>query len=591
MTLLKIPNIMNFKISLAVLSFASSLGLSAQGLHQEINVDREIVPIKREAVRLNALPKLELLPVAKPHLSFSDKVVTTNVPTTITTLNPVAFVDDLSSPPYRGYVVLGVGTPLFKGTLSAGYRAIDNKNTRLSVYGQYDGDVYTQRMHYADAGERKLYWRDHTATLASDFHHTVGSVSNIDARLDYTYAYNNLLFGTSTYGRNVSNAGAKFDFSSSFESLDYKVGFSYRHFGFYHLNHASASDFFDGLKKPVHQNMFEIDFCGKVAVSDNSSLSVDIDADFLRSSPSMRPLFPYEDVAYKGTNTRGLFSITPHYNFKSNAFKGRVGLQIDMSFNNGTFFHLAPEASIAWTPTQMFGAEIKAFGGSELNSLATLYGLTPYISPFMAYRQSHLPLVLDGRVTIGPLFGASLDIFGGYTVANSWLMPLFAPVLPGGAVFEETDLRAYHVGAAISYEYRNIFSVRASYETAPNSYEHSYFAWRDRARHVVNAEMKLRPWRALLFNAGWQFRSGRRVYETVKREIGDPGAITSLTYYDNVSHRLDAVSILYLGATYSINERLSVFVRGENILNHHFSYLGGRYSQGANVILGASYKF
>ena len=125
--------IMNIRIASVSLGLILPLCTFAQGLHKEINVEQKIEPVKREAARINLLPSLQLPPVARPQLSFSDRVVTAHVPNTINTLDPVAFGDRLYVSPYRGYVALGLGAPLFNATFSAGYRAIDNDRTATST--------------------------------------------------------------------------------------------------------------------------------------------------------------------------------------------------------------------------------------------------------------------------------------------------------------------------------------------------------------------------------------------------------------------------------------------------------------------------
>lgn len=588
---------MNTRIAAIALSLAAALPSFAQGLHKEINVEQEIVPVKRDAARINTLPILRLSPIEKPRLAFSDRVVTASVPNTFAILDPVVFGDKLYTSPYRGYVALGLGAPLFNAAFSAGYRAVDNDKTRLSIWSQYDGDVYTQKIRPEGADDsRKLYWRDHTASIGADLHQAVGAKSFIDAGLDYTYAYHNVPVAFTSYGQNVSRIGARAIFSSHTDALEYSAGLRYRHFGFYHLS--TPEGFFvdlggDTQADParVRQNLFGADIRTLLPFSDCSSVSLDIDASFLRSGGSLTPVYPFETVSVNGSSTRGLLSFTPHYDYKSSDFKARLGARIDLSINDGKAFHIAPEASLAWTPSQLFGFEVTARGGSSLNSLSDLYDITPYISSFMTYGSSHIPYAFDGRITVGPFFGGYIEFFGGYAKADSWLMPAYADNLAAGAIFDSVDLSAWHFGAALGYDYRKLLSARVSYETAPNDYDHSFYEWRDRARHVVNAELKLRPIEPLLVTLGWEFRGGRRLFEPVTEIIGTPSADRPLVAVTNVAHSLGCVSDLSVGASYMVTEPLTIFARGENLLNRRYSHIGLRYSQGTAVFIGASLKF
>ena len=128
--------------------FASILALSfaapavGQELHKDITVEQEVTPSRRDAARITVLPTVSLAPVKATGLSYSNKVVTTRVPNTFTTLDPVAWGDGVFTTPYRGYLDLGVGGPLMIGDVSAGYRIVDRSATRLNLWGQYNGDVY-----------------------------------------------------------------------------------------------------------------------------------------------------------------------------------------------------------------------------------------------------------------------------------------------------------------------------------------------------------------------------------------------------------------------------------------------------------------
>lgn len=585
--------IMKSRISLLPLFILSTASVSAQGLHQQIKVEREIIPVKREASRLNILPQLQLSPLPPTQLNYSDKVITANVPNTFTMLAPVAWGEKLYTSPYRGYLAFGVGAPTAVATVSAGYKALDSDRTRLSIFGQYDGDIYTSKYQSPGVADRTLYWRDHTATIESTLSHAVGSRSSIDAGADYTYAYHNIPLLDSSFGQNSSRAGIKAGFNSRNDSYSYRIGLNYRHFGFYHqsIHNQAVADILDHGFKPLRQNLFGADITGSTSLSESSSVALDVDASFLRTGVSATPDFALDDELIRAASTRGLIRFTPHYDYKSSTVHARLGAELDLSINDGRIFHIAPEASLAWTPTQYTGFEIKAIGGAELNSLASLFEVTPYLNPYLSYGLSHIPFNIDARISLGTIFGGSIEFFGSYAKADSWLMPALSPSLPGGALFEATDISAFRFGTALAYKYRNSLSARVTYETAPNSYSHSYYAWRDRSRHVVKAQLELRPISPLTFTAGWEFKAGRRIFETVAIPVGDPDAVNPLVTYIHTPHSLGCISNLSLGGAYALSPSFTIFARGENLLSRRFSHIGLRYSQGAFGLIGASLKF
>ncbi|WP_297072481.1 TonB-dependent receptor [uncultured Duncaniella sp.] len=589
---------MNTKIALITLALAATpFAAFSQGLHKEINVDQKIDPLKRDASRINVLPTLQLPSIGNNGLPFSDRVVTSSIPKDFQVLAPLAYGDKLYISPYRGYVALGLGTPLFNSALSAGYRILDSDKTRLSLWGEYNGDIYTTKTsvpHLAMEGassEIKNYWRDHSATVGADFHTLVGKTSALNAGLVYNYAYHTNPLEFSTFGQNISRVNGQVGFTSNGEGIRYSAALHYGHFGFYHSTLARTGYAIPEAypEKGVRQNLFGFSGLISLPFGESSSIGLDVDADFLRSTPHIHPLYPYlapTDISGKASSTSGLVSLTPHYDFTSGTVKVGLGAQIDISSNTDKTFHIAPEVSFAWTPSQILGFEVKAHGGSRLNSLSELYDVTPYLAPSMAYTQSHIPLALDARLTFGPFFGAYIEAFGGYAKASDWLMPVITSSYPGEGIFGATNLSAWHGGIAVGYDYRDAVSARVSYETAPHSYDNAFYEWRDRARHVLNAELSVRPVRPLLVTLGWEFRAGRRAYSLFPETVSDLGTI-----YTPVAHSLGVVSNLSLGATYTVSDPLSVFVRCENLLDRRFDYIGGRPSQGINFMLGATLKF
>jgi len=580
---------MNKRIMIFTLGLSVCTGIFAQGLHKEITVEQQIVPEKREASRITVLPTVTLPAIHPARLSFSDRVVTTRVPNSITPLEPIAFGDKLYTSPYRGYVSLGV-FPLFNADFSAGYRLLDTDKTRLSAWGQYNGDVYREEIE-AIPDAHTVYWRDHTASIGADLHQAIGSSSFLDAELNYTYGYHNMPVGISSFSESTNRINAGVTFNSHAEGLMYAIGVDYQHFGFGDpkIPASYSHQLEDFPYTPVKQNLFGGKFNGLLPMGDNSYLGLDGDAHFLLTSEHCLPLYPYiSDYALEGSHNTGLISLAPHYLYTTRTFTARLGAQVDFTIKDGKVFHISPDVTLAWTPSQVIGLELHAHGGSKLNSLSEMYDITPYINGSFFYSQSHIPYAIDGRVALGPFLGASVEFFGGYAKADKWLMPVCSGEYIGGQTFDAVDLSGWHLGAAIGYSYRNTATARLSYETAPNDYDNAYYEWRDRAKHVINADLSLRPIKPLLITLNWEFRAGRRTYDFYDL---NSGGSTNLNLYDCKARSLKAVSTINLGVSYEYTDQLTVFAHGENLLNRHYIHLGDRRSQGITALVGASLKF
>ncbi len=566
--------------------------LQAQDLHKEITVEQEIVPTKRDASRIMVHPPVTLPPLKASGLTFSDRTVTTAVPRSITVLDPVAWGDRLYSSPYRGYVDLAAGMPLFDAAVSAGYRILDDDRTRLSLWGQYDGAVYN-RGRDLDGGRMK--WQDHTASVGLDLHRAVGNRSFVDAGVDYTYATHKLAGRYSSYTNPAGRLNAAVNFRSSAAGLDYSVALKYRRFAFGKAKNLSVLDSYvpvtDKTELPnVSENLFGAVLTGAVSTGDNSCAGLDVDASLLRTSShyGFVPPIGMSDYELISAKTMGLMTLTPYWMTRSDKVTFRVGADVDVAVKSGNAVRFSPDVTFAWSPTQVFGLELKAHGGSRFNTLSGLYDITPYLTGVAAYTElSRIPYAFDGKLTMGPFLGSFIELFGGYAKADGWLMGAAGSFYPGGGVLYGVDLKGWHFGVAAGYDNGKRFAIRASWETAPSEYNKAYYEWRDRAKHVVKANLKLRPVDRLLIEAVYEFRGGRCEYAFNPEAVN----VLGLPYHEPVRQSLRAVSDLSVGVGYEVSDRLTLFARGENLMNRSWLYLGDRPVQGTHVLIGAGFKF
>ena len=139
------------------------------------------------------------------------------------------------------------------------------------------------------------------------------------------------------------------------------------------------------------------------------------------------------------------------------------------------------------------------------------------------------------------------------------------------------DLKGWHGGIGLSYEWRSVVKADVSAETASNGSDKAYYLWRDRAKYVIKASVEVRPVKALRLGAGYELRTDRHNY-----------------YYDGAfsyAYDLGAVSDLRFEASYAINDALTVFARGENLLNKRCDLVTTIQNQGVRGLVGAAYKF
>lgn len=581
---------MNYTIRLAaaaLLGASAAATAGAQQLNKEITVEREVVPIQREATRLNFMPAISLPPLAMQRLSPSDRAITARVPAGITVLDPAAWSDSIYVSPYRGYASIGF-MPLYNAMLSAGYRIVDNSTTRVGAWLQYDGTVYTSRHTPAfnNYAADKKYVRDNTATAGIYASQRIGASSELSGEFDYTYTrYNQIAcrdwssstatetlpLGDYLYNnQSVNRLNADLGWKSTINDLGYGVRAGYSRFAF--GNGWEAYDHTADLPAAKENNFrFGADLS---ADFDGASLAaLDVDFSGLKTSPLIDNVYNYRISTDYST---WLLRFSPSYAYRSGVFDIKLGARIDLTHNSGKAFHIAPDVKLAVNPSSMFAFEVSAGGGEWQNTLGSIFAIGRNINSWSAYSNSHIPLTLDARLRIGPLSGLYGELAGCFARANDWLMPAGYGHFGNMRLFQQ-DIKGFRFGAAIGYRWSSIIDARVEWQTAKNDADEGYFLWRDRARNVIDATVKVNPIEKLSVDLGFTLRTDRRTFTHM---VGGPSMIP-----------LGDVRNLSLGATYRLTPSVSVFVEGENLLNHRYSTVDNYESQGITGLAGASFKF
>lgn len=588
---------------------AAALGVMAQDLHKEIEIDRDIDPVETAVAKPGILPTLSLPALRQVVLNPIEMSQPVGVIPAISFLEPSAYADSLYVSPYRGYIAGGISPTPFSGTLAAGYRILDTDRVRLSAWLQFNSANYKKQLPWSDYSR---YWRQNTGSAGIDFRWAVGERSMFKTAVDYTYdryltIYNQpaYIFADENatdidrrYYQTINLVNVALDWTSGVDALNYNVSLGFNHTGagedgpktplFYLVE--------DFMSRPIRQNTFNIAADATLPLAEKSFVGLDLGLDIIRTSRytalaiTDNVVAPVVLTPWDG-DTRGLFTITPRYKYTGKSFTANIGARIQFSHNSGNTFNLTPDVTLGWTPMALFAMEARFNGGVETNTLKELYGVTPFFNPAVGYQFSRVPLDADVKALIGPFHGAYLQLRGGYSTARRWLMPYTGETgdYSSAALFLPTNIEGWRYGAEIGYNWREKVIAAVNYTGVPgnDSPNRGYYRWRDRARHELGVNFSVKPVDRLTFSASYTLRAGRRIIDPYLY-INPVDESTVLAYR---SHRLHNISDLNLGITYTLSDPLSLFLRGENLLNHNTTDIALRPMPGIAVYVGASYQF
>lgn len=566
----KMKNIKRYALWSVMLAVAG--GVSAQeSLQKEITVEREIVPEVRAASRLNLYPRTLVFPQTQATLSFSELTETADMEPRLATLEPASTGRAIPLTPYRGYVDLGY-FPLANGSLSAGYALVQTDATRLNVWGQADNTDYKARP--ADDAA-KMSVRRFAATAGLDFIHSFGETGTLTAATSLTY--NNFTRPDAAIPESFSERSdvsgrqnvLAWDVSAGWESygnrdLSYHVraGFGLMDFG--HGIMAVGRESAEPERiKAAGERTFNFGLGVEKRLYDNGSFGADFEADIAHN------------IGGWGTSTPGVLSLAPYFRCEEGVLSLKAGVNLGFALNSGKVFHIAPDVLLGLNPASGFGMWLRCEGGERLNTLRSLFEVTPYMSPVAAYTTSGMPVKGDLGLRFGPVKGAALVVKLSYGMANRWLMP---EAIDNRVVFFGRDLRAWKISAEAVWDYRDMVSLRACYAGALGSEEkQTWMEWRDRARHVVSAAVTVRPMSPLAIDLSYELRMRRRM-----PFVGSEGE-----EWFNLKNE----SRLNAGLSYRVSDAFTVFMRGENLLNCRNMLMPFVPSQGITGLVGAGLKF
>ncbi len=558
---------MTLRNNIIALCLTATAAAGAQNLNKEITIEKEIVPEQRAATRLNVAHITIKPDVRRTDLKFSYRDLPVALVPGLTLLDPAATAPAITLSPYRGYVAAGY-FPAFNASVSAGYNLIADSTTVLNAWVQYDGFSYTgddfsgndSRVidNTADAGLSLTHFFSNWQRLAVDATFGYSAMKHPDL---YLKSHRNTRFGLD--GKWISG-----DEKSGYH-IDLKLGYFGNSF-----KNQEEQDLPDAVKEMNFGLGFGINYGGFRADLSGSFLNYN---SFNLVEGNVSNSLPFINSGNGKTN--GVITLRPGYLFENDAFRADLGVKVQYTVNSGKNFHVAPDVRLALVPSSKFSAYANFGGGEHQNTLLSLFEVSHFMQPFAAHNNSHIPFTADLGFVIGPFSGASFELFGGYAKANDWLMPVYTRQT---CFFVPVDMKGWHAGARVRYDYRDIASLNVSLEVAPQDKNEGYYLWRDRAKQVLDIDLTVRPMERLTINAGWELRGDRQMSSWNMSE-------SSLNRYETID--LDAVSNLKAGASYRITDAFTALVRGENLLNKKWQDVTMTPMQGITGLIGVEYKF
>lgn len=563
--------------------FSISFAANGQTLNKEITIDKDVIPVEQSANRQSLLPNIlspELSPIK---LQFDQSGIPVSLRPETYLYNIPSTFRAIRQQEARGYLDVGY-FPIYNAGVSAGYDIIRTETDRLGAWLQFNGATWKDYNEYdSDTGPgipyetKKQTYKSNNLSIGLDYNHNIENNMNLFTGLRYTgswlddsYDGSQSVYDLSLYLGLSGSASQRF---KNYSTLFFDA------FGFSKIWN---SHYLPQEANPVKQINGGLKGYLSYILSEKGSSSVGFEykLDIIHSNGACISSYETERTYYKDPGTKALISITPSFQSQGSAYYLKLGVNASFAFNDGHVVHVAPDIAAGVHLSPYFTIGIAANGGTYTNTVQSLFQESQFINSAYKYSFSNIPLNSEVSMTIGPMTGLSLKVFGGYSIANNWLMPLTDYF---NHSLYAVDLKAWKAGAEVRWVGNKWVDLHASATFAPSKFDRALWEWRDRAKMVIDARIVICPQGPFTLTAGLELRTGRKYCRWMPDQLIDNVWVWDLKNVLNVK----------IGARYTISNNLAVFGRIENLLNKQWEDAINDDIQSKKIhgLLGINYTF
>ena len=592
-----------------------------QELHKEITLEKDFVPVEKKATKKNTLPKVKraAAPAATP-VSYSDWTAPIDGPTTIPTMMPYGYHTMHNFSDKRGYIDLGGGMAAnFVG--SAGYRIIDKDNLTLGIWAQHNSTwtAKNSTKYITDEAERlKQKFNDNVFGLDL-MSRLRGGTLIVGARGHFDSF--NYYGGTDPVWDDANRQMySEIGLRAAWEGMtllgdrDFNYGIATR---FNHAGYSKAVYPGTGYSKGANENVLNITLDGEYAVNDRVRVGLELAGDLVSHRLQAT------------TSSFFLTTLSPYLLWENTTARVRAGLNLTLgnaqlpdyavpfaNTTDGARAHVAPNVSLDVNLTDGAAAYINLGGGTTLNTLSDLAAQNRYSDPNATPFNAFSPFDAEAGFKIGPFAGFSAKVFGGYGFfkgdLNAVLLPDVIVKTTSSSGFQSIPVsefkcthyaslkfRGMKVGGELNYKYRSLIEAKASVVYAhagdnldPTKWNTGYsLDGFDGPSLVGGFDLKVTPIRQLAIDLGLQYRGQRAIVSQISTIGVDENQVEIISPSGYTWVDLDDVLNLHAGASWKFDKTLTLWLKGNNLLNRRYDTMPGMGAQKINVMAGFALVF
>lgn len=599
-------------VSILAAALTAMAGLAQENLKKEITLPKDFVPVVKKATKKSALPRV-LKPVKgteKSEINFTDWAEPTAVSVEIPTMLPYGYRTSHRFSNQRGYFDAGAGTQL-NIVGSAGYRLVDDETLKVDAWAQHNS-TWTGR-NSSPLSSAKQKFCDNAigvdlTKVATGGNLSLGAKAHFDRfnyyglsaddivgdnistnKSNYWYGHDQSFLDLTVHGAWEGRVNV-----ARFHDISYKVGAAYNYAGYDNgfmsngLNYYIDPAYYKGFAG-AKEHHFQAILGMKYGIEASSSVGMDATIDVLnRSHHEINDManHAFDKISDGAT----MITLAPFYTYFGQNLLARLGVNVNLSFSDGTAFRLAPNVQLAYEFTPGVSLYANAEGGKRLNTLSRMAAINRYLDPNGRYGNTFIPIDAEAGFKIGPFSGVTAKAFFGYGIFKDNLES-YADGWGAGTQLINIDSKGWKAGAQLQMKLRSAAEVKLAFTYAPqdDKYEYGksysgYMLGLDRAKMVASADLNLFLFKGFTIGAGFEYRGKRHFLENEVAESTDNVPVFHIIKMNDVMN-------LHAGASYRFDKYLTLWVKASNLLNKQWDVLNSMGAQKLTIMGGIGLVF
>lgn len=553
-----------------------AFGAAGQRLDESLTVEGRYTPEIIPADRLSLLPGAIPLTAPESPMAYDRTGVAAAFAPDALSMPATGWRATKNYDTSKGYVDLRLGSWL-NSSLSAGFAAINDEDTRLNVYLQHNStslwQAWKENAETGRPGADRRFRYDET--IGGDIRHRIHGAGTLTGTLQYHLGYFNY-YGTD---QGPTEEGRIKSPTQTLNDLYARVGWTGEKSG--RLTYSAEADLrhfgYRAMYVPLYIAVYPREYAltkgeRETAINVGGEVSYGL-SDGSGNGSSIGAGLRYSGVINSIGDDVNRLEATPGYTLTGRGYSLRLGADIAVTGNgHATRFRAAPDIRFSLRHgIAAFSAT--AGGGTHLRTLAWKHTMDYYSNPGSGcYQAAYSPLDARLALQLNPGGRWTWGIEGSWTTTlDETFGGLYQALLNQntadyGSYPATGRIHGYSIGMNAGYEFCRYFALKGRASWQPQDGAKGVLNGFDRPEFTAELRAESHPTDRLTIEADYRLRAKRQLL---------PGNLSRLG----------------LSAEYRITDMISAGVELDNILNRHEEFLPGLALPGVTALAGVQVRF